>query len=63
MKAVMCHRYDILILILRMRLLKVDFSLKNSQNETSLQIANRLGYNDIVQLHLIHKIYLQHVYQ
>ncbi|OUM63872.1 hypothetical protein PIROE2DRAFT_20617 [Piromyces sp. E2] len=63
MKAVMCQRFDLLILILRMRLLKIDFTLKNYQNETSLQIANRLGYDDIIQLHLIHKVYLQHVYQ
>jgi len=63
MKAVLCQRFDLLVLILRMRLLKVDFTLKNYQNENSIQIANRLCYDDCAQLQLIHKIYLQHIYQ
>jgi len=63
MKAVLCERFDLLILILRMRLHKVDFTLKNYQNENSIQIANRLCYDDIAQIQLIHKIYLQHIYK
>ncbi|ORX59998.1 hypothetical protein BCR36DRAFT_394454 [Piromyces finnis] len=63
MKAVMCNRFDLLILIFRKRLLSIDLSLQSLQNETSIQIASRLGYNDIIHLQLIHKIYLQHAYQ
>jgi hypothetical protein len=63
MKAVICQRFDILILIFRMRLLKVDLSLMNYQNETSIDIADRLGLKEYVQLQLVHKIYLQHIYQ
>jgi len=56
MKAVICQRFDILILIFRMRLLKVDLSLLNYQNETSIDIADQLGLKEYVQLQLIHKI-------
>ncbi|ORX87038.1 ankyrin [Anaeromyces robustus] len=63
MKAVICHRFDLLVLIFRMRLLKIDLSIKNYKNETSIQVSSCLGYNDCTQLQLVHKIYLQHIYQ
>jgi len=63
MKVILCQRFDILVLILRMRLLKVNLTLTNYQNETSFDMAKRLGYNEFFQLQIIHRMYLQHVYQ